>query len=461
MKKLIKKSEPILGLGESIIVLAVILGILGFLIIGQHQEPQAPLLIAFVILMVYGRLRGFTWDTIIDGMRTGLRAGVDPLVIFLTIGVLIATWIFSGTIPTVMFWGFKIISIQFFLPTVFLVCTLVGIACGSSFTSVSTMGIAFIGIGTTLHFSPGLTAGAIVSGAFCGSNISPLSGTTNLAASTGEIDIYTHIKSLLWTDLPAWFISLIFFTLMGLHPKPASLHAINVMLDQLQNNFWISPWTMLPVILLIILAIFKVPAIPSLGLGALSAVILGWIHNPNISINSITELIMNGFVAHTPNKNINLLLSKGGISSMLTSLALIIFALALGGLLIKFNIIGVIITKIEESVKGIVGLTISAALTCIGVNLLVGEHYLAIILPGESFKEAFNHHNLPRTALTRVLNDAGAAINAVVPWSVSGVFIAGTLQVNPLDFIPFAIFPFLVTVLCILAGFVNVIKKKA
>lgn len=461
MKKLIKKSEPILGLGESIIVLAVILGILGFLIIGQHQEPQAPLLIAFVVLMVYGRLRGFTWDTIIDGMRTGLRAGVDPLVIFLTIGVLIATWIFSGTIPTVMFWGFKIISIQFFLPTVFLVCTLVGIACGSSFTSVSTMGIAFIGIGTTLHFSPGLTAGAIVSGAFCGSNISPLSGTTNLAASTGEIDIYTHIKSLLWTDLPAWFISLIFFTLMGLHPKPASLHTINVMLDQLQNNFWISPWTMLPVILLIILAIFKVPAIPSLGLGALSAVILGWIHNPNISINSITELIMNGFVAHTPNKNINLLLSKGGISSMLTSLALIIFALALGGLLIKFNIIGVIITKIEESVKGIVGLTISAALTCIGVNLLVGEHYLAIILPGESFKEAFDHHNVPRTALTRVLNDAGAAINAVVPWSVSGVFIAGTLRVNPLDFIPFAIFPFLVTVLCILAGFVNVIKKKA
>ena len=461
MKKLIKKNEPILGLGESIIVLAIILGILGFLIIGQHQEPQAPLLIAFVVLMVYGRLRGFTWDTIIDGMRTGLRAGVDPLVIFLTIGVLIATWIFSGTIPTVMFWGFKIISIQFFLPTVFLVCTLVGIACGSSFTSVSTMGIAFIGIGTTLHFSPGLTAGAIVSGAFCGSNISPLSGTTNLAASTGEIDIYTHIKSLLWTDLPAWFISLIFFTLMGLHPKPASLHTINVMLDQLQNNFWISPWTMLPVILLIILAIFKVPAIPSLGLGALSAVILGWIHNPNISINSITELIMNGFVAHTPNKNINLLLSKGGISSMLTSLALIIFALALGGLLIKFNIIGVIITKIEESVKGIVGLTISAALTCIGVNLLVGEHYLAIILPGESFKEAFDHHNLPRTALTRVLNDAGAAINAVVPWSVSGVFIAGTLRVNPLDFIPFAIFPFLVTVLCILAGFVNVIKKKA
>src|SRR5699024_6058704 len=138
-----------------------------------------------------------------------------------------------------------------------------------------------------------------------------------------------------------------------------------------------------------------------------------------------------------------------------------IFALALGGLLIKFNIIGVIITKIEESVKGIVGLTISAALTCIGVNLLVGEHYLAIILLGESFKEAFDLHKLPSTALTRVLNDAGAAINAVAPWSVSGVFIARTLHINPLYSIPFANFTFLVTVLCILVEFVKVIKKKA
>src|SRR5699024_12558244 len=157
MKKLIKKSEHILGLVESIIVLAIILGILGFLIIGQHQEPQAPLLIAFVVLMVYGRLRGFTWDTIIDGMRTGLRAGVDPLVILLTIGVLIATWIFSVTIPTVIFWGFKIIYIQFFFPIVFLVCIFFGFSCGSSFTSFSTMIIAFISIVRNLHFSPSLT----------------------------------------------------------------------------------------------------------------------------------------------------------------------------------------------------------------------------------------------------------------------------------------------------------------
>ena len=205
--------------------------------------------------------------------------------------------------------------------------------------------------------------------------------------------------------------------------------------------------------LLIILAFFKVPAIPSLGLGAMFAIALGWLHDPTTTISKISNLIMNGYVAHTPNKTINVLLSKGGISSMLTSEALIIFALTLGGLLIKFKIISVIIELIEAKVKGAGGLTVATALTCIGVNLLVGEHYLAIILPGESFKEAFDHHDLPRQCMTRILNDAGAAVNAIVPWSVSGVFIATTLQVSTMAYIPFAVFPTIVTIACVIAGF--------
>ncbi len=140
---------------------------------------------------------------------------------------------------------------------------------------------------------------------------------------------------------------------------------------------------------------------------------------------------------------------------MLASLSLIIFALSLGGLLIKFHVIGVIVDKVEENVKDLGGLTMATALTCIGVNLLVGEHYLAIILPGESFKAAFDHHHLPRELMTRVLNDVGAAVNAIVPWSVSGVFIGATLQVSPLNFIPFAFFPFIVTILAVLMGFVK------
>ena len=445
-------AEPVIGFSESLLILGVILCILGYPIIFKHQEPQAPLFISFVLLAVYGRIRGFKWDTVMGGMRHGLRAGVDPLIIFLSIGVLIATWIFSGTIPTIMYFGFEIISVKFFLPTVFIVCTLVGVACGSSFTTVSTMGIAFIGIGATLKINPGLTAGVIVSGAFCGSNISPLSGTTNLAASVGEISIYKHINSLLTTDIPAWVICLILYTFLGLNSKNVSLGAVRQMMAGLQNGFWISGWALLPVLLLIVLAIFQVPAIPSLGLGSLFAVVLGWIHAPKTSLTMITNTIMTGYVSHTGDKTIDTLLSKGGISSMLTSLALIIFALALGGLLIKFNIISAIINHLTGIVKTPGRLTFATALTCIGVNLLVGEHYLAIILPGQSFLPSFDKLGLKRVDLTRILNDAGAAVNAIVPWSVSGVFIASTLQINPLSFIPWAFFPFLVTILTVIAG---------
>ena len=451
-KKAAKRPEPVFSFGESLAVLVVILCILGYLIIFQKQQPQAPLFIAFTLLAVYGRLRGFKWSTVMDGMREGLRAGVDPLVIFLSIGVLIATWIFSGTIPTIMYFGFKIISVQFFLPTVFIVCTLVGVACGSSFTTVSTMGIAFIGIGATLKINPGLTAGVIVSGAFCGSNISPLSGTTNLAASVGDISIYEHIKSLMLTDIPAWVLCVIAYTVFGFNSKQVGLTAVHQMMHGLANGFWISGWALLPVVLLIVLAILQVPAIPSLGLGSLFAAFLGWVHAPATSITTITKTIMMGYVSHTGNKTIDTLLSKGGIASMLTSLALIVFALSLGGLLIKFHIISAIIDHLSGIVKTPGRLTLATAITCIGVNLMVGEHYLAIILPGQSFRDAFDHLGLQRKYLTRILNDAGAAINAVVPWSVSGVFIAGALQIDPLKFIPWAFFPFLVTILTIIMG---------
>lgn len=459
-KKSANHTDPVMGFGECIAVLVAILCILGYLIIVRQQEPQAPLFIAFTLLAVYGKVRGFSWDTVMDGMREGLRAGVDPLIIFLSIGVLIATWIFSGTIPTIMYFGFKIISVKFFLPTVFIVCTLVGVACGSSFTTVSTMGIAFIGIGATLKINPGLTAGVIVSGAFCGSNISPLSGTTNLAASVGHISIYEHIKALMITDIPAWVICVIVYTVLGLNSKNVSLSAVHQMMHGLAHGFWISGWALLPVVLLIVLAILQVPAIPSLGLGSLFAAALGWIHAPATNITLITKTIMMGYVAHTGDKTIDTLMSKGGISSMLTSLALIVFALALGGLLIKFNIIKTIIHHLSGIVKTPGRLTLATAITCIGVNLLVGEHYLAIILPGQSFLPDFDNLGLKRKFLTRILNDAGAAVNAIVPWSVSGVFIAGALQINPLKFIPWTFFPFLVTLLTVITGMLLKAPKK-
>jgi len=306
-----KKSErdkPNLGIVESIVVVIAILFILGYLIIFLGQSPQVPLLISVVALMLYGFFRGFSWDTIVSAIEDGIKPGVIPLMIFLLIGVLIATWIYSGTIPTIMYFGFKIISVKYFLPTVFIVCSLVGITCGSSFTTVSTMGIAFIGIGAALKINPGITAGAIISGSFFGANVSPLSGTTNLAAGVGEVDIYEHIKSLIWTDVPVWVVALIGYTLLGFGHRNVSLDKITVMMQQLQNGFWISWWTILPIILLLILAWLKVPAVPSLAFGSFFAVIIGWLHHP-IKLNTLAGYIMNGFVARTGSRNMDVLLS--------------------------------------------------------------------------------------------------------------------------------------------------------
>lgn len=451
-----KKSErdkPNVGVFESMIVVIAILFILGYLIIFLGQSPQVPLLISVVALMLYGIIRGFNWDEIVGAIEDGIKPGVIPLMIFLLIGVLIATWIYSGTIPTIMYFGFKIISVKYFLPTVFIVCSLVGITCGSSFTTVSTMGIAFIGIGSALKINPGITAGAIISGAYFGANVSPLSGTTNLAAGVGEIDVYEHIKSLIWTDLPVWIVTLIGYTFLGFSHKKVSLMKITVMTQQLSNGFWISFWTILPIILLLVLAWLKVPAVPSLAFGSIFAVIIGWLHHP-IKLNTLANYIMGGYVARTGSKTMDALLSKGGINSMLSSLALIIFALSLGGLLIKFHIIGSLIDGLGRFVNTAGKLVLMTTITCIGVNFLVGEQYLSVILPGESFKSSFDKMNLPRTRLTRTLNDAGAAVNSIIPWSVSGVFIQGALQVSPVKYIPYSFFPLFVPIFTVLAGFV-------
>lgn len=454
-----EREKPHVGILESLLVVICILIILGYLIILKSQSPQVPLLVSVIVLMLYGFIRGFGWDNVMSGIEEGIKPGVIPLVIFLMIGVLIATWIYSSTIPTIMYFGFKIISVKFFLPTVFIVCSLVGLTCGSSFTTVSTMGIAFMGIGVALKINPGLIAGAIVSGAFFGANTSPLSGTTNLAAGVGEIDLYDHIKSLLWTDVPAWIISLILFSIMGMGHSNASLKTIDVMTSELQHGFWISWWTVLPVLLLLVMAWLKVPAVPSLAFGSFFAVIIGWLHNP-IKLNTLANYIMNGYVAHTGSKSMNELLSKGGISSMLSSLALIIFALALGGLLIKFNVIGALIDGMEKFVNSVGRLVLATAITCFGVNFLVGEQYLSVILPGESFKKSFEKMHLPATYLTRVLNDAGAAVNSIIPWSVSGVFISGTLQISPFKYIPYSFFPITVPILTIIVGFILGHRKR-
>lgn len=443
---------------ESIIILVLLLAILGTLIIGAQLTPHIPILLAFMLLLLYGRYKGFTWDEIHAGIVEGITPGIIPILIFLLIGVLVATWILAGTIPTMMVYGFELISVKYFLPTVFIVCSLVGVTVGSSFTTISTMGIAFLGIGHLLGFNSAMVTGAVVSGAFLGNNLSPLSDTTNLAAGIGEINLFDHILNMLQTVIPAFILSLVGYLFLGHHSGPADLKAVAAMIQTLEKNFWISPITLLPVIILFFCAWRKIPAIPTLLLGSTTAVILAIVHNPSLKLQQLSTILMSGYIADTPDKSINLLLSRGGIESMLSSAALILLALGLGGLLIKYEIISTLIERIKGYVNTPTKLITLTAISSVGVNLLVGEQYLSIILPGETFKSSFDRLNINKKYLTRTLADAGAAFNSLIPWGVSGTFIMGTLKVSALDYLPYAFFPLLCPFITIILSFI--LKKK-
>ena len=442
-----------ISLKESIAVLIVLLALLGVLIIGFQLSPHIPILAAFMCLLFYGRFKKFSWDEIHDGIVKGITPGIIPILIFLLIGVLVASWILSGTIPTIMVYGFKLVSVRFFLPTAFLVCAIVGVTVGSSFTTISTIGIALLGIGHLLGFNDAMTTGAVVSGAFLGNNCSPLSDTTNLAAGIGGVNLFEHIAGMRYTDFPAFVLSLLFYTILGQNSHSADLASINEMIQNMKASFWISPWTLIPLVILFGGAIKKIPAIPTLLAGSTAALVLSFIHEKSLTIGKAADILMNGYVAHTPDPKLDELLSRGGIMSMLGSASLILLALALGGLLIKYLIVETIVQELKEKMdrpSRLVGFT---ALSCIGVNLIVGEQYLSIILPGETFKRSFDEVGLSKNYLTRTLADSGATVNSLVPWGVSGTFIMGTMKVSALHYLPFAFFSILAPVFTIIGGF--------
>ena len=430
---------------ESLTILLLLLATLGYLIIFQKLSPHVPILFVFMLLLFYGRIKRFSWDEIQNGIISGISSGIVPIIIFILIGVLVSTWIMSGTIPTIMAYGFKIISVKFFLPTVF--------------TTISTMGIAFLGIGHILGFDNAITAGAIVSGAFLGNNISPLSDTTNLAASIGEVNLFTHIMNVMWTVIPGFVISFLGYMFIGTPNGNGNLNSLDEMIKTLNSSFHISIITLLPLVFLFLFAWKKIPAIPTLLVGSTIAIILSIINDPSLTVQKISNTVMNGYVAHTGDQNLDNLLSRGGIMSMLGSACLIILALALGGLLIKFEIVSTLINRIKYFVNNapkLIGLT---ALSSIIINILVGEQYLSIILPGKTFKDSFESLGLSKKYLTRTLADAGTAVNAIIPWGVSGTFIMGALKVSTLAYFPYAFFPLLCPIITMLLGLTLKNKK--
>ncbi|MCH5464130.1 Na+/H+ antiporter NhaC [Levilactobacillus tujiorum] len=447
--------------GEAMLILLAMLVVMGLGVIKFGLSSMTPVLLVIALVILWAKLRGASWDDIHAGITEGVKTGIIPIFIFVLIGALISVWIAAGIIPSMMVFGFHLISAQWFVPSVFLVCAIVGTSIGSAFTIISTIGIALFGMGTTMGFNPALVAGAIISGAIFGDKTSPLSDSTNLAAAIAESELFAHIKNLMWSTIPAFLVSLVLYFLMGTGSSDANaMGKINKTVATLTANFSITWWAVLPIIVMFVCAWRKVPAIATLLLNVGLGIVMLFIEKPATSLSSIATMIESGFVSKTGNASVDALLTRGGISAMMSTVSLIILTLTLGGLLMKFNIIQTAMVPLAQRLKNTGSVVTAAILSGIGVNVFVGEQYLSVILPGKAFKQTFNDRGLDNLALSRVLEDGGTVINYLVPWGVAAVFAANTLGVSTLAYLPFCFFSLLSPLFSILSGFTGVGLKR-
>ncbi|ENZ5565676.1 Na+/H+ antiporter NhaC [Enterococcus hirae] len=453
-----KKGKP--SFKEAVFVLLVIVASIAIGVVGLKLSPNITILAAIGMIMLYAVVKRYPTEWLHEGIINGIKPGIIPIFIFILVGALIAVWIQAGIIPTLMVIGFKLISVKWFVPSVFVVCAIVGSAVGSAFTVMSTIGIAFFGIGMTLGINPALVVGSIVSGAVFGDKMPPLSESTNLAAAIVDADLFKHIKHMMWSTVPAFVVSFFLFMVLGHTNRETSLTAIREVTDILEANFTISFWSLIPLFLMLLCAWKKVPAILTILLNIAVAVGMIFIQNPQTSLSSLATVIESGFVATTGNQQIDSLLSRGGIESMMPTVSLIILTLSLGGLLIEFGLISTVMDVVSKKMTNTPKLIFTTLMTSIGVNLFIGEQFLSVILPGNAFKETYQKAGFDPTVLGRTLEDGGTVINYLVPWGIAGSFVASTFGIPTLTYLPFVFFSLLSPVFSMVSAFTGLGIEK-
>ncbi|MFD2208328.1 Na+/H+ antiporter NhaC [Virgibacillus halophilus] len=439
-----------LSFAEAFIFFILLVAMISYFIIGTGSNPHIPILLGIFVLIIFGLIKRISFADLQTGMVEGAKTGMGAVFLFFLIGILISSWILSGTIPVLISTGFSFSSGTAFYAIVFSLTAVIGVSLGSSLTTTATIGVAFIGIAHATDASLAITAGAIVSGAFFGDKMSPLSDTTNLASTIVRVDLFEHIKHISLTTIPAFIISFVVYMILSPDTtiSPAQTESYQHALQATGLIHWTS-W--LPLGLLVACTFFKIPAFISLGCTSLLATALGLIHH-NISWKNTWDIWFSGYQADTGFEPVNELLSKGGIESMLFTISLVLLALGFGGLLFVTGIIPSILKTIQDKLKRIRSIIAATAATAIGINVLIGEQYLSILLTGETFKSLYEKAGLKSKALSRTLEDAGTVINPLVPWSVCGVFIADVLGVSVLSYLPFAFFCLLSPIITIIFG---------
>jgi Na+:H+ antiporter, NhaC family len=422
----------------------------------SYGPNQIALLLCACVAGVIGLRNGMRWQEVQDAMVHGVSLATSAIFILLAVGALIGTWILSGTVPTLIYYGVQVMEPSWFYPAACFVCAIVALSIGSSWTVAGTLGVALIGVSQGLGLSPEITAGAVISGAYFGDKMSPLSDTTNLAPAAAGSELFSHIRHMSWTTGPAIVIALAGFTLLGLFAqRPATAVDFGDLPTLLGTQFTLGWYLLIPLVVVLLLAMRKVPAFPSILIGALLGglfavlfqpqLVIARADNPDIPsamamLAGVWGALSDGYVSTTGNEAVDELLSRGGMSSMLNTIWLVLCAMAFGAVMERMGLLERLIRGVLSAAKSTGALIASTIGTAIGSNVVASDQYMSIVLTGRIFRPEYDRRGLAPVNLSRALEDGGTLTSPLVPWNSCGAYMAATLGVATFDYLPYALF---------------------
>jgi NhaC family Na+:H+ antiporter len=442
---------PVIFLVSALFITIVILG----------QSAHIPLILAAAVAAAVASRLGYAWKEIQEGMVQGINLAMGAILILMVVGTLIGTWISGGIVPAMIFYGLKALSPGIFLGATMVICSVVSLGTGSSWSTAGTVGVALIGVGQGLGIPVSMVAGAIISGAYFGDKMSPLSDTTNLAPAVAGTDLFSHIRHMVYTVVPAYVIALALYGFLGMRFSGRVMESqnIEIIMSTMKEHFFIHPVLLLPPLLVIAMVILKVPPLPALLGGTLLGGVFA-LAAQSRSLGDVLAAAHAGHVSETGVAMVDELLTRGGLLSMMETVALIICALSFGGIMERTGMLRVLAGSLLRFVKSTGALVTTTVFSCIGMNIIAADQYIAIVVPGRMFKSAFDAKGLHPKNLSRVLENSGTMTSPLIPWNSCGAFMGATLGVNPLIYLPYAFLNLLVPAISIFYGYTGITMEK-
>ena len=439
---------------QALISVGVMAALMFACIVGLGADPQIPLILGCLVAGAVAIWVGYSWDEILDGMVEGITQSLEAILILMLIGVLVGTWIAAGTVPTMIFYGLSIINADFFLPATMLITTLVAFAIGS-WGTVGTVGLAFMGIGIALGIPAPIVAGCVVSGAYLGEIISPLSDATNLTAAVVGKSVFSVVRRIVPLAVVALVATEIIYLAMSLLGGTGAAAGATSDVDALMQNlgaaFNITPVALIPVVLVVACIVLKVPAIPSMLFGSLAGVAVAMALQ-GADLATLVSVSYAGFVSNTGQEMIDNLLTAGGLSSMMYAISIIVIAMAFGGVMRSTGQMEALIAPLVSRLKSFGALNGVTVASCIGMNVILPDQYLGISVPGQMFADEYKKRRLSEEDLSLALLGGGAVSSPLIPWNTCGIYCMGILGVGAAAYAPFAVFCLAMPVITVAYG---------